>query len=372
MSLIKRLERSGKRLFISAVCTTVRTPKIPVEEIRATAPRSVLVVRQHHQMGDMLLATPAFRAIKTSCDNPEVGVVCRKINRAVLLNHPHVDEVFEYNNRNPLSWLRLLLNIRRRRYDMVIVLHTMSFSFTSAVLGLLSGAKVRVGSTSEPFGSRLSEAFYHCELPLPAPAELERMNESEHNLYPLRAIGIDTPNLEPLLVPDGQSEQWADDFLEEHPGAGETVVVHPGAGKAENIWSPESFAEALNQLGKRRKIRLFAVEGPGDAETVAAFRTKSRIPSAVVRSRRIGDIAALFKRADLVLCNDTGIMHVAAAAGATVLAVFGPTDPVRWAPLSPTLHVVRAADGNLQRLTAATVCEKAVAVLDGARGERVS
>jgi len=365
MSLIKRLERSGKKLLVGAVCATVRTPKVPADEIRASSPRSVLVVRQHHQMGDMLLATPAFRAIKESYQNPDVGVVCRKINRGVLFNHPHVDQVFEYNNRNPLSWLKLLRDIRRRRYDMVVVLHTMSFSFTSALLGLLSGAKIRVGSTSEPFGTRLSEAFYHCELPLPAPAELERMSESEHNLYPLRAIGIDTPNLEPLVVPDAQSERWADGFLEEHAGPGETVVVHPGAGKDENIWSPESFADTLNRLGEHRDIRLFAVEGPSDAETVAAFRKSSRVPSTVVRARRIGDIAALFKRADLVLCNDTGIMHVAAAAGATVLAVFGPTDPVRWAPRSPTLHVVRASDGNLQRLTAATVCEKAVAVLDG-------
>jgi ADP-heptose:LPS heptosyltransferase len=83
----------------------------------------------------------------------------------------------------------------------------------------------------------------------------------------------------------------------------------------------------------------------------------------VVRKRGIGDVAALLLRADLVICNDTGVMHVAAAVGANTLAIFGPTDPDRWAPRSPRLHIVRAADGRMESVTATRVVQQAVDVL---------
>ena len=83
----------------------------------------------------------------------------------------------------------------------------------------------------------------------------------------------------------------------------------------------------------------------------------------MVRGRSISDIAALVRRADLVICNDTGVMHVAVAAGARVLAIFGPTDPRRWAPVSEALVVVRAPGGNLAGLSAETVVETALALL---------
>ena len=66
---------------------------------------------------------------------------------------------------------------------------------------------------------------------------------------------------------------------------------------------------------------------------------------------------------DLVLCNDTGVMHVSVAAGARTLAVFGPTDPKRWAPRSKSLHIVRGSDGNLAEITPDTVLAAALALL---------
>jgi len=131
--------------------------------------------------------------------------------------------------------------------------------------------------------------------------------------------------------------------------------VHPGAGKVGNIWPPEHFADVVEELHARKSATVAIVEGPRDVETVARFQHACGLPGFIVRGRSITDVAALMRRADLVLCNDTGVMHVACAAGARVLAVFGPTDPFRWAPRCDNLRVVRAPDGNLQALTPATV-----------------
>ncbi|MFQ5511673.1 MAG: glycosyltransferase family 9 protein [Candidatus Krumholzibacteriia bacterium] len=365
MGVVKRMERAGKRFLIRLTTALVRTEALPKEAVLSPTPSRILVIRQHNQMGDMLLAVPAYRAIKETCPGAELGVVCARINRDVLLNNPYVDRVHTFAGLNPLRVVLLVRRLRRCRYDLAIVLHTVSFSFTSAMLGLLSGARYRVGSTSRPFHNRMSSAFYHLELPLPGADELDGMNEAEHNLYPLGALGIRTADIRPVLVPTAANEQWADSYLRRHMTQDVPVVaVHPGAGKAGNIWPPEKLAGVVNRLAAAREIGVCVIEGPRDAGPVRAFCGVADTRCVTLKGRPIGDVAAVLRRARLVICNDTGVMHVSSAAGATTLGIFGPTDPVRWAPRCPNLHVVRAEHGRLSELKPETVYERARALLD--------
>jgi ADP-heptose:LPS heptosyltransferase len=365
MGLIKTIERKGKRFLVRVTTSVIRTRAMTREEVLANAPRRILVVRQHHQMGDMLLAVPAFRAIKESYPEAEVTVLTGRINRDVLVNNPYVDQLLTYDISRPLGFFAVVRAMRARRFDWVIVLHTVSFSFTSALLGLLSGGRIRIGSTSAPFGNRMSEAFYHYELPLPEPDKLEKMSESEHNLYPLSDLGIHTDNLAPLIVPTETNEAWASQFVADHSARKPVcLVVHPGAGKTENIWPPERFAEVVNRIAGRLDIAVIVVEGPRDAETAQRFSGLIEAPTAIARHRPIGDAAALMRQGDLVLCNDTGVMHVASAAGARTLAVFGPTDPVRWAPRCDNLHIARSEDGTLASIDPSMVFRKAMSLLE--------
>jgi ADP-heptose:LPS heptosyltransferase len=325
----------------------------------------ILVIRQHNQMGDMLLAIPALRAIRQTFPEAEIGMISSTLNRGVMVNNPFIDDLYLYNKRNALSIIPLIRDLRRARFDLVIILHTVSFSFTSVALAVLSGAGVRVGSTSPALGDSLTGSYLNLTLPLPAEEELERMNEAEHNLYPLNAIGVGTDDLAPVIVPGRESDLWADEFAERHWLSGHfKLAVHPGAGKTENIWPPERHAQVVNELNKRRPVSLIVVEGPSDTASVSEFLRVCNVESTLVSERSITDVAALLRRADLVLCNDTGVMHVSAAAGATTLAVFGPTDPNRWAPRSPTLHIVRAPNGYLLDLTPNQVATKAAKILD--------
>ena len=347
-----------------ALGAIIRTPQKNRAEIFAEPPRRILVIRQHNQMGDMLLAVPAFRAIKETFPGAHVALVSAPINRGVLDNNPYIDEVFNYESKKWFGIVGMVRRLRKARFDLVIVLHTVSFSFTSAALALLSGARYRIGSTSVPFGHTLGRSFYHLELPLPTEAELDAMSESEHNLYPLRAVGIDTGDLSPLIVPSAENQEWVRGFLHASPGgAVKRIALHPGAGKAENIWPYENFADVIRRLSQAMAIDLTLIQGPRDAETVAAVAAQLDVPVRVLRARPIGDVAAAFQQCDLVLCNDTGVMHVAAASGATTLAVFGPTDPHRWAPRCDNLNVVRGEGGDLSQVTPAMVAERALALL---------
>lgn len=340
------------------------SPVHDAQWFRTSTFRKILVIRQHNQMGDMLLATPALRAIKESRPEAEVAVISSTLNRDVLENNPAITHLFTYDKRNPLSHLKLVLDLRRERYDLALVLHTVSFSFTSVLLAVLSGARLRIGSAPKNVDYDLAGSYFSLVLPLPEESELDKMNEAEHNLYPLRAVGIDTSDLSPQIVPNPENVSWAGRMEAEYWRPGEIkLVVHPGAGKTENIWPPEKFARVVNGLNEVKKVGLVVVKGPRDAASVAEFNKTCGVKGTVVEGKKIGAVAALMLRADLVLCNDTGVMHVSAAAGARTLAVFGPTDPGRWAPRTNCLNVIRAPGGRLRELGPQAVLEKALEVL---------
>lgn len=367
MGLIKTIERSSKKRLMWFLARFLRARPVDPADFRTRRAGPfdrILVIRQHNQMGDMILAIPALRALRRAYPHSRVGVLSSTLNRGVLESNPFVDRLFEYNKRNVFSLLGMIRRVRRERYDLVIVLHTVSFSFTSIVLAVLSGARMRIGSTSRELGDSLTGSYLNLTLPLPGDDELDRMSETEHNLYPLKAIGVSTDDLSPVIVPGGDSERWAQACGAAKWKEGAVrLVVHPGAGKVENIWPPERHARVVNLLARHSPLGVIVVQGPRDADAVSRFLRVCKIPAFVVEGRSIGDVAALLRRADLVVCNDTGVMHVAAAVGATTLAVFGPTDPGRWAPKADGLHVVRANGGRLMELRAESVARKAAEIL---------
>jgi ADP-heptose:LPS heptosyltransferase len=365
---MRKVERFAKLALARFVARFLRVEKITPAELSSVAVERLLVIRQHNQMGDMLLAVPAFRGLRKRFPGARITLVASPINSRVMENNPYVDEVLTYakrrSRRDPLELPRFIGELRRRRFDAAIVLNTVSFSVTSMLLAVASGARLRVGSTSAPFGHDLTSRFYHLELPLPSSEELARMHESEHNLYPLAAIGVRESDLASLLVPTEAERDEARRFIAAAFGPDAPFIAcHPGAGKTRNIWPPERFAELVRLLGERRALAAVAVRGPMDRETMDAFLAASAKPPAVVSCPSVGFLGALMERASLVLCNDTGIMHIAGAVGARCVALFGPTDPARWKPVNGSVVAVRGANGEVASVTVAEALEAALRLI---------
>jgi ADP-heptose:LPS heptosyltransferase len=305
-----------------------------------------------------------LRALKERFPKADIDVVSSRLNQGVLQNNPALDRVFLYDKKGPLGHAGLIGELRRRHYDLAIILHTVSFSFTSVMLAVLSGARIRVGSTSHVIGDELTGSYLNLTLPLPSAEELAAMSETEHNLYPLSPLGVATDDLSPKIYPTAESEAWAETFAHAAWDPSRVrLAVHPGAGKTQNIWPIHRFGEVVNQINASRPVSLVTIEGPRDEASVSAFHSACDVDGTVVRGRHISDVAAVLRRADLVICNDTGVMHVSASAGARTLAIFGPTDPARWAPRCDGLHVIRAPEGVLENLSAHDVAERALDVL---------
>jgi ADP-heptose:LPS heptosyltransferase len=366
--MMKRIERSAKTALARFISLFLAKRKITAEEFARLSVRRLLVIRQHNQMGDMLAAVPAFRGLRARFREARITLVAAPINADVMRRNPYVDEVLVYgkkrNLRSPFGLARFVMDLRGRRFDAVIVLNTFSFSVTSMLLAVASGARVRVGSTSLPFGHDLSSRFYHLELPLPLPGELARMHEGLRNIYPLAAIGVREGDLRSALVPLADEERTCERFIAASFGeGGRFIVVHPGAGKRLNRWPPGRFADAAAALHERFGFGLVAVGGPIDGEVLDAFLEVSRVRPVVLSCPSVGFLGALMKRSVLTLCNDTGIMHIAGAVGSRCIAVFGPTEPARWKPVNETVVAVRSGDGNIESVSVESVIDAAMKLL---------
>lgn len=345
--------RTLKRLVTGLGARAVRRPRLEAERLPLLEPRSVLVVRQHNQMGDMVCATPVFRALRETYPQASLGLVTAPVNREVVQNNPHLDRVFTFDQkmwRNPARLAAFLGEIRRFRPELAFVLGSVSFSVTSAAIALASGAPLVVGADSAPFGLDLSRHAFSLEMPsFPV---LDR-HAVLHSLAPLQAVGITTADLSTVVVPSAAERDQARAILADLGLAAGFWALHPGAGKRQNIWPADRFAELARRAvaGGRRVLVL---HGPADREARQGLEglLADEMGRGVVCAPPcpVGVGAALLEAADRFLCNDTGVMHIAGAVGVPTVALFGPTDPLFWKPPSDLVVAVRSprqsADGR--------------------------
>ncbi|HPF71396.1 MAG TPA: glycosyltransferase family 9 protein [Candidatus Krumholzibacteria bacterium] len=330
--------RALKNRLTTLAGRALRREPLAPEALLALRPRRIVVVRQHNQMGDMVCATPALRAVRETWPGAHLTLVTAPVNVQVVRHNPLLDRVLTFDRnvwRRPGALLAFLRALRDGRPELAIVLASVSFSVTSAALALATGARWVVGGDSRPFGWDLSAAAF--SLQLPSQPTLDR-HAVEHSLAPLEAVGITTADRSTLVVPSADERAEADRILAQLGLVDGFWALHPGAGKAQNVWPADRFAEvARRAVGAGR--RVLVLHGPADAAALAALaaavgpawgRDVVAAPPCPV-----GTAAALLLRCGRFLCNDTGIMHVAGALPVPTLALFGPTDPLLWKPPAP-------------------------------------
>jgi ADP-heptose:LPS heptosyltransferase len=360
-------ERRGKHFMARMLRMILRPRPISDADLERLEVRELLVIRQHNQMGDMVLCLPTLHALRERWPQARLRFVTAPICRELLQDHGDIDELLVFHKRamrRPTALWTWLRHLQRPRADLAIVLGSVSFSTTSALLALLSRARVRIGASSRPFGSELSDAVYHREL-----TAATGVHEVERNLSTLQALGIHADGEPPRLWATPQARATAQAFLvagaegrQEH----RTVVLHTGAGKLPNVWPAEYFARLANQLVATGNVRIVLTEGPRDAAIVDAVERQASVP--MLRWRRtLGETMGLLQASDLIISNDTGMAHVAAALQRPTLVLFGPTDAQRWRPAGSGVRVQASPSGRIIDLPVQAVLGAALEMLQSER-----
>jgi predicted lipopolysaccharide heptosyltransferase III len=298
--------------------------------------RNILVVKLRY-VGDVLLATPVLRALKDRFPDARITMAVNNGTEDVLRWNPNLDEVLVLRRGGPREELRFLLDLRRRRFDLVIDL---TDGDRSAFLSRWTGAATRIGFNRE---QRWRGAFYTTVV-APAPG----LHRIERNLETLRPLGIEPKTATPGLWLSAEDERRAAGLLKEF-GATDArgtitrplIMLHPGARYWFKSWPIERFAALADRLvdtyGGRVLIGGSDLDEAAAAGIAGAARSK---PINLAGRAGLLTFAAVVKQCAVFIGNDNGAMHIAAAIGTPVVGLFGPSNPREWGPRGDRVAVV--------------------------------
>jgi len=351
-----------------------------------TPARRIAVVRAL-QLGDMLVAVPALRALRAGYPDAEITLIglpwaasfAARLDRYVNLflpfpGWPGIDETPYDEARTE----QFIAEARAHDYDLVVQMHGSGGQSNPFALAL--GGRVTAGYYDGPHprpmanwpldpypqdrrSSALSRARErgardegNCS---PSPTVRERGQGGEGVLWPAAPYPHDQPEvlrnlglIALLNCPDRgtalefplsyEDHAEADALLEPLAGDDRSLIgIHAGARPPARRWPAARFAAVADDLARRHDAHIILIGGPGEEEIVAtvAERMDTRALNLAGRAS-LGGLAALLARLDLFIGNDSGPAHLAEAVGAPTVRLFGPADVDRWAPLDRTRHVV--------------------------------
>ena len=345
MTLWNRFEQFFKHNQLRFLESLLGKPTLTPQDFDPTKVKRILIVRQHDQLGDFLLSTPAFKAVRAKFPNAYIAVIARKYTAPLAQFHECLDAVMPFHE-NGRDWtLKYLLSFWRQLrsgFDLAIVLNTVSHSLTSDLIARLSKARYLLGSEHQLFAGTRRNFFYN----LVAPRANSSRHQSECNLDIVRYIGADTDDLQEHITIIPREQEWARTHLQSLGWLPQNplIAIHPGAGKIENRWLVNNFAAVGEKLGRMYHAQLLVTWGPKEEDLGRELIARLEFPVVEVANRSLRELAAIFSQAALLLCNDTGVMHLAASVGTPLVAIFGPTDPLQWKPIGDDFVAVRAPD----------------------------
>ena len=303
--------------------------------------RRILIIKLRY-IGDVLLSTPVIQALKQNIPRAAIIMVVNQGTEGVLKNQPGLDEAWVFPVKGELGggWLfrmrqqmKLIRHLRRQRFDLLIDL---TDGDRAAILGFLSGAAYRVGFNSE---GRWRGALYHQVVQ----AERDKLHAVDYHLEAVRAIGCKADHQNPSLYPSEADRSAVDHLLAKMGLSTKSVFIllHPGSRWWFKSWPVEKFIDLAKRIHGVLGYSVVVVGGPKDIESA------ERIVSAcgpwaksVAGQITVLQLAVLAQHGQLFIGNDAGPMHIAAAVGTPVVALFGPTDPRMWGPLGQGHEVI--------------------------------
>jgi ADP-heptose:LPS heptosyltransferase len=329
--------------------------------------KRILVVRQHNQLGDMLCAVPLLRALKEKYPDADISLVASPVNYDVMLHNRYLNRVVKFDKKGFLgkgfggfkNFRAFIRELRALKAEIAIVPSTVSVSFTSNLLAFLSGAQTRVGPSSLNEVSNPSAFFFNVPIAL-GWKNVPKTHQTQRNLDICQMLGLDPKDLSVEITFDSVELEMLNRLKNSKLASGRVAIgYHVGAGKKPNRWDVCKFVTVANTLCREFDATAVITSGPMDGEPVHEMLSALNAPFDLVKDTPIREVAARLATLDLLITNDTGIMHVGAAVGVPVLSLFGPTKPEQWAPLGPEHRWLRGKDGAINSITEEEVLKNA-------------
>lgn len=296
-------------------------------------PPQRILVRAVNWIGDAVMTTPAIRRLRDAFPDAEIVVVANPLVAELFLYHPCCDRVIIFDKKQQHAGLkgfvRFCSRLRRERFELGVLLQN---AVEAAVMAVLAFIPHRAGYRTDGRGPLLN-------MGVPTRDSKHGLHHVDYYLSMLDDLGLTGETYQPQLYVRPDEQQWAANLM---PG-GPWLAINPGAAYgAAKRWIPERFAAVGDALAQEYGFKIVLTGGPAEAEIGADIVTAMKQqPLDLIGQTSVRQMMAVLERCALMVTNDSGPMHVGAALGVPIVAVFGPTDHTTTSPRTDKCRIVR-------------------------------
>lgn len=282
-------------------------------------------------IGDLLLSTPALRALKSWFQRSEICLLVVPRVHQLASELPYVDEAFAFHTaaiKSPHN-LRTLLVLRRKKFDLAINMRTLVTERSAKKFKVLLEVikpKTKVGRDTEGRG-----CFFDIRIP---ESDIGEKYEMEYDIDTIKALGVKVIDKSIDFHIDDKNMQKVNEILrKERVGEGDILIgIHPG-GQPSRRWPLEKFSKVMEEINEQISSKFAITGGKDEVHLVHELIEMTNVNAInLVRKLDIKELGALIKRCNLYISNDTGSMHIAAILKTPLVAIFGPGDITRYDP----------------------------------------
>ena len=299
-----------------------------------------ILVTRTDRIGDVVLSTPVLKTLRLNFPESYIAVMVRPYAQDVVLGNPYINEVIVYDKdaaqRSFFSTLLFALSLRRKRFDLALMLHPTN---RVHIIAFLAGIKTRIGYDRK-MSFLLSDKIKHEK-------QLGLKHERDYALDMLKRLGVSLVDQSLYMPIRKESEQYVDDFLASQgwQKGQRLIAIHPAASCRSKIWPVEHFARVANALQRQYAAKIVVVSAPEHVAIAQELIHQLERPAIDACGKTsVSQLASLLRRCALFISNDSGPVHIASALAVPVIAIFGRRQPGlsprRWGPVGEAAVVL--------------------------------
>ncbi|RJQ17498.1 MAG: lipopolysaccharide heptosyltransferase II [Nitrospiraceae bacterium] len=291
-------------------------------------------------IGNFILFTPTLRAIRNKYPHAEITLLVKqKVVLDIIQEEGLIDNVVHYPQtnspiKNILVQTSLMLTLRAKNYDLVIT-NFDAQGWKLSLLVMMTDGKINIGYKTGRWYDKCYDTLLTYD---------KRVHEVDRHLKIADSLGADITDNVPIISVKDEDREFAKTIISRDGSP--LIGMHPGSSEYlwRKRWMSERFAALADRLSERYGAKILILGGKDEvklSEKISILMHTAK-PLILAGKTTIGQVAALIEQCTLFISNDSGLMHVAAAVRTPVVAIFGPTDPVKNSPCGVGHTIVRS------------------------------